>query len=253
MNHLDDPGGLVALRQGIWEFPPSQPGDGADGAPVQRKSRIVQALRKLEEFKRALDEHAIVAVTDVRGRIIYVNEKFCAISKYSPEELLGQDHRIVNSGHHSKAFMEGLWTTILAGKVWHGEIRNRAKDGSFYWVDTTIVPFLGEDGKPVQFVAIRADITQRKEAEEALRQSQKLESLGVLSGGIAHDFNNLLTTILGNANLGVLHLSPESPALPYLHQIELATLRAADLTRQLLAYAGKGRMQVLEVDCPVMS
>ena len=209
---------------------------------------MARALRELEDFKRALDEHAIVAVTDARGRITYVNEKFCAISKYTREELLGKDHRVINSGHHPKPFMAQLWKTILAGKVWKGEIKNRAKDGSPYWVDTTIVPFLGEDGKPVQFVAIRADITQRKEAEEALRQSQKLESLGVLSGGIAHDFNNLLTTILGNANLGAMQLPPESPALPYLRQIEQATLRAADLTRQLLAYAGKGRLQVVEVD-----
>jgi PAS domain S-box-containing protein len=211
-------------------------------------TRISRALRELGNFKRALDEHAIVAVTDARGRITYVNDKFCAISKYSREELLGQDHRIINSGFHSQQFMAGLWSTILAGRVWKGEIKNRAKDGTFYWVDTTIVPFLGEDNRPQQFVAIRADITQRKESEDALRQSQKLESLGVLSGGIAHDFNNLLTTILGNTNLGTMHLSPESPAIPYLQQIEKATLRAADLTRQLLAYAGKGRLQILEVD-----
>jgi signal transduction histidine kinase/CheY-like chemotaxis protein len=144
--------------------------------------------------------------------------------------------------------MTHLWETIRAGNVWRGEIKNRAKDGSPYWVDTTIVPFLDENNRPQQFVAIRADITQRKESEEALRQSQKLESLGVLSGGIAHDFNNLLTIILGNANLGAMHLPPESPAMPYLQQIEQATLRAADLTRQLLAYAGKGLMQAVEVD-----
>jgi two-component system cell cycle sensor histidine kinase/response regulator CckA len=218
------------------------------GGSVKVPTRLARVLRELQDFKRALDEHAIVAVTDARGRITYVNEKFCAISKYSCEELLGQDHRIINSGHHSKAFMTDLWDTILAGGVWKGEIKNRAKDGTYYWVDTTIVPFMGDDNQPHQFVAIRADITQRKESEEALRQSQKLESLGILSGGIAHDFNNLLTTILGNTNLGAMQLPPESPAMPYLHRIEQATLRAADLTRQLLAYAGKGRLQVTEVD-----
>jgi len=236
----------VALRQG-GRGAPSDDGPGL-GRAIRPLSRVSKAIRELEDFKRALDEHAIVAVTDAKGRITYVNEKFCAISKYSREELLGQDHRIINSGYHPKAFMAQLWKTILAGGVWKGEIRNRAKDGTYYWVDTTIVPFLGQDGSPTQFVAIRADITQRKEAEDALRQSQKLESLGVLSGGIAHDFNNLLTIILGNANLGAMRLPPESPAQPILKQIEEATLRAADLTRQLLAYAGKGRLQVMEVN-----
>jgi PAS domain S-box-containing protein len=212
------------------------------------ESRLVNALWELKDIKRALDEHAIVAITDAQGRITSVNDKFCAISKYHRDELIGQDHRVINSGHHPKAFFKALWETIRTGKVWKGEIKNRAKDGSHYWVDTTIVPFLDAEGRPVQFIAIRADITQRKEAEEALRQSQKLESLGVLAGGIAHDFNNLLTSILGNANLATLTLPPESPARPFFSQIESATLRAADLTRQLLAYAGKGQFVVADVD-----
>jgi PAS domain S-box-containing protein len=192
---------------------------------------------QLADFKRALDHAAIVAITDVSGRINYVNDTFCRISGYSREELIGQDHRIVNSNYHPKEFIRDLWHTIASGHVWHGELRNRAKDGHIYWVDTTIVPFLNERGKPYQYIAIRSDITARKQAEEKLAHQATLARVGQLAAVVAHEVRNPLAGIKGAIQVLISRRAPGDTELPVMRDIVGRIDSLSELINDLMLYA----------------
>lgn len=155
--------------------------EAGDRASRRRaEQRLHEALAELSSHKMAMDAHAIVGITNTAGTIIYANDKFCRVSGYDRDELIGQDHRILNSGYHSRMFFVDMWRTIARGDPWHAEIRNRSKDGKYYWVDTTIAPYRDETGRIVQYISVRTDITRRKAAEAELRKhGDDLEALVV--------------------------------------------------------------------------
>ncbi len=172
----------------------------------KRENNLKLSLEENHNIKVALNQSAILAYTDKKGRITYVNNKFIELSQYSKEELIGKDHRILNSGYHSKEFMKDLWTTIKAGEIWVGEIKNKAKDGSFYWVQSTIVPSINEKGEITRFITIRYDITDRKNAELAVQNHQEIIEnknikLEKIAWSFSHNVRAPIVTIMGLSNI----------------------------------------------------
>lgn len=231
------------------------------------EEELKNAVRNLSDIRSALDVSSIVATTDARGKITYVNQQFIDISGYEREELIGEDHRIINSGVHPKEFFRDLWRTIASGKVWHGEIRNRAKKGTLYWVDTTIVPFIDPNTqRPYQFIAVQNDITERKEAQdriahllfaersarsEAERANRlKDEFLATLS----HELRGPLNAILGWTQILRKKKNFELPAQisQGLEVVERNARLQAQLIEDLLdtsrIVAGKVRLELQEVE-----
>lgn len=211
----------------------------------EKDEKLKLALLELADIRKALDKSSIVAITDHRGVILSANDQFCRISKYDRSELIGQDHRLLNSGHHSKDFFKQMWETIGSGQIWRGEICNRAKDGSLYWVDTTIVPFVNQAGKIYQYVSIRSDITVRKRmVEEVLKSEAKYRI-------IAENTSDIISMI--NADGDFLYLSPSHKTL-WEHDIPDEQIQnllewIAEDDREIMGYAigytfstGKGFM-----------
>ncbi len=204
----------------------------------------ITPARELANIKYALDKSAIVAITDRSGKIIHVNDKFCEISKYNREELLGKTHRIINSGYHPREFFIGMWGVISSGRIWEGEIRNRAKDGTHYWVNTCIVPFLDDEGKPYEYVSIRYEITQSKLAEERLKTyAKRLETsnqeLQLFASIAAHDLQEPLRKILAFADrlLAKYRASVPEEGQMFLDRIQNSARRMQTLIDDLLSFS----------------
>lgn len=222
------------------------------------RRRLQETVKALSDLRGALDVSAIVAVTDARGVITHVNETFCEISGYDADELIGQTHRLINSGHHERGFFKQMWGEIGRGRVWRGDICNRAKDGQIYWVATTIVPVMNDRGRPERYLAIRFDITDRKRAERALTdahdrlvevnrrlvedqaslvQAEKLSSIGLLASGVAHEINNPLAGAMACLKMLREDQVPAERKGEYFEVVADALARIKETVNGLLDYA----------------
>ena len=191
----------------------------------QIRKDVAEEVNFLRQRITAIDQLSIISASDINGKIIFANDNFCKISGYSKKELLGKDHRILNSGLHSKDFFKHMWRTIMAGKTWRGQVRNNRKTGEHYWVDSSIIPILSTEGTPYEFLSVRHDITTEKNSEQALEQEKvknihmgRLAALGEMAGGIAHEINNPMAIITGlltinNERLLSENLSKEIPKI----------------------------------------
>ena len=214
------------------------------------EEKLRQSLKALSDFKYALEQSTIVAVTDDQGTISYVNDQFCQISQYEQKELINQTHRMINSGYHAPEFFQDLWSTIASGQIWRGEIKNRAKDGSYYWLETTIVPFLDDNGKPLQYLAIQNNITERKQKDQEVREfatqlqrsNRELENFAYI---VSHDLQEPLRKMKSFAQLLAREYQDQwtenEKAQRYLDYIIDAAERQRNLIQALLNYSRLGR------------
>ncbi len=228
--------------------------------------QIYSSSKDLKDIKLALDAHAIVGITNQDGRLTYVNDKFCELTGFKKDELLGNRYSVLNSSQHENDFFKILWQTISTGNIWHGEIRDMRKDGSFYWVDTTIVPFLNKQGKPYQYVGIQTDITERKEATNQLQEyqehleemveerTQKLQiansELESFCYSVSHDLRAPLRSIDGfsQALLEDCTEQLDDQAQNYLNRVCASSQRMGELIDDLLKLSKVVRSDMSESD-----
>lgn len=224
--------------------------------PIEPAKGLVCTLLDISERKQAEHERVLLqsaidqageafVITDIEGRVVYVNPAFEQSTGYSREEVIGASPNVLSSGEHDTRFYRDMWATIGNGDVWKGRFHNRRKDGSLFWEEATIAPVFDTEGEIVNYVATKRDMTQHLEMEERLQHKDKLQAIGQLAGGIAHDFNNLLTPILGFSSMLLMKITEDDPMHRRVKEINRAADRAKTLTQQLLAFS---RRQVFDMD-----
>jgi two-component system cell cycle sensor histidine kinase/response regulator CckA len=240
---------LAADGRQVWLHDTTHVVLDAERRPIQLRGVAIDSTKEEQaQAERMLLITAIeqsaegIVITDARGTIEYVNPAFSRVSGYSRAEALGKNPRILKSGKQDESYYRKLWTTILGGEIWQDEITNCRSDGRLYTERMTIAPVRDQRGEITHFIAVKAEVTERKRLEQQLRQAQKMEAVGRLAGGVAHDFNNMLTIISGYSGLLLEHPDMVEPLRAYVNEIRGASGRAASLTRQLLAFS---RQQVL--------
>ncbi len=253
-DHMDDAALGADLRSGTGEHGQTRsetsgiPGTIRNAIDAYSKERQRQkAEDTLRKLWRAVEQSAdLVMITDREGIIEYVNPAFESLTGYSPGELMGQTPRVLKSGQQSSELYTELWQTILSGNVFRCTVVNRKKNGETFVAEKTITPLRDNEGRITHFISNDRDITDRRRLENQLQQAQKMDAIGRLAGGVAHDFNNLLMVISSYAELMLDSLSPQHPLRRNVDEIQKASRRAADLTRQLLAF-GRKQMQSLQL------
>jgi PAS domain S-box-containing protein len=251
---------ISALTQGATDYVlkhnlarlPSAVERALQEARNQRERRQAQAdIRKLSQVVE--QSPVSIVITDIEGRIEFVNAKFTQVTGYTVEDVLGQNPSILKSGETPADEYRRLWETITKGGVWQGEFKNRKKSGEIFWEQATIAPVRDAENLISHYVAVKEDVTERKELEAQFRQVQKMEAIGQLAGGIAHDFNNILSAITGYTEISAATVDPESPVSEYLTQVLEASQRAKELINQILMFSREAEQELkpIRVTLPV--
>jgi len=245
---------IRVLRAGALDYVVK---DDANAYLSELPKRVVESVtryrleRNNDLLRQALESARDgVMITDLQGTIINVNQALVHMTGFSRQELLGQTPRLVNSRVHSRELFANMWRTILARHSWQGELTNRRKDGSLFQSSITISPIVDHQGRLTHFVGIQRDVTEHKDLERQLLHAQKMQSVGTLAGGVAHEFNNLLAGINGYASLGLRETGVSPTLREFLQQVVALSERAAQLTRQLLAFARKPALSRMRTVMP---